>query len=85
MPKNRNMARPRKEVDTSTYPGRFALRLKALREKTGMSVDELAEESGIPRTTLFNWESSIREPLIGQLPQLAKALGVKVRTLLPEK
>jgi len=77
------MARPRKAIDTSTYTGRFAARLKMLREKTGMSVDELAEKSGISRTTLFNWESSIREPLIGQLPQLAEALKIKVRTLLP--
>ena len=75
--------RNRKPVDTSTYTGRFAIRLKTLREKTGMSVDELAEKSGIPRTTLFNWESSISQPLIGQLPKLAEALKIKTRTLLP--
>ena len=83
-PKNRRMARPRKAIDTSTYTGRFAARLKMLREKTGMSVDELAEKSGISRTTLFNWESGTNEPLIGQLPELAEALQIKVRTLLPD-
>jgi transcriptional regulator with XRE-family HTH domain len=77
--------RQRKPIDTSTYEGRFALRLKALREKTGMSVDELAETSGIPRTTLYNWESGINQPLVGQLPKLAEAVNVSVRTLLPKE
>ena len=79
------MARPRKAVDTSTYTGRFAERLKMLREKTGMSVDELAEKSGIPTRTLWNWESDTKIPGIDRLPELADALGVTVRTLMPQK
>lgn len=35
-------ARPAKPVDESTYGGRFAQRLKALREKAGKTVDQLA-------------------------------------------
>ena len=79
------MARPRKEVDTSTYTGRFAVRLKSLREKAGMSVDELAEQSGIPKRTLWNWESGEKIPGIEQFPQLAESLGVTIRTLMPQK
>ena len=78
------MSRNRKEVDTSTYGGRFAVRLKTLREKAGMSVEELAEASGIPKSTLFSWESTTNDPKISQLPKLAEALQIKVRTLLPE-
>ena len=78
-------ARPRKKVDSSTYPGRFALRLRMLREKAGLSVEELAEKSGIPRRTLFNWEGGERSPSIEQFPQLAEALRVKIRSLMPEK
>jgi len=86
MPKKKNMARPRKEVDTSTYEGRFAERLRMLREKTGMNVHELAEKSGVSKTTILNWESGIRKPLVSDtFLQLADALGVKPRTLLPEK
>jgi len=78
--------RQRKEVDTSTYEGRFALRLKMLREKTGMTVDQLADASGISRTTLYNWESGLRTPLIDDvLLTLAEHLNVEVRTLLPKK
>ena len=79
------MSRQRKEIDTSTYTGKFALRLRELREKKGLSVDELAEKSGIPRTTLYNWESAIKQPVIGQLPLLAKALGMKAASLLPKE
>ncbi len=78
-------ARPRKEIDTSTYEGRFAARLKMLREKAGLSVDELAEKSGIPVQTLYTWENGSRSPIPETLPNLAEALGVKTRTLLPEK
>ena len=81
----KRMARPRKAIDTSSYTGRFAERLKKLREKAGLSVDELAEKSGISRTTLFNWESATNEPKLGQLPQVAESLGVTVRTLIPLK
>jgi transcriptional regulator with XRE-family HTH domain len=78
--------RQRKEVDTSTYSGRFALRLKMLREKTGMTVDQLAEASGISRKTLYNWESRMRAPSIDDvLLILAEHLNVEVRTLLPKE
>ena len=50
------MARPRREIDTSTYSGRFAARLRALRDKKGLTTRELAEQSGIPKGTLEAWE-----------------------------
>jgi transcriptional regulator with XRE-family HTH domain len=77
--------RPRKEVDTSSYTGRFAVRLRMLREKAGYTVEELAEVTGIPKNTLWNWEGAKRSPSIEQLPQVADALGVTVRTLMPVK
>ena len=82
--KKKAMPRKRKEVDTSTFEGRFAVRLRMLRDKAGISVPELAELTGFPRTTLFNWESGINEPPLSAYPILAEAFGIKVRTLLPE-
>ena len=79
------MARPRKAVDVSTYEGRFAARLKQLREKAGLTVEQLAEKSGIPKNTLWNWEGAKRIPQIDQFPQLAKSLGITVRTLMPQE
>jgi len=84
MPKKKNMARPRKEVDTSTYTGRFAVRLKTLREKAGLTVDELAEKSGITAATIYDWEKARCTPGIERLPLIAEALQIRVRTLLPE-
>ena len=78
------MARPRKEVDTSTYAGKFAVHIKALREKRKLSVQELAEKSGLNISTLYYWESATASPLIDQLPTLADALGVKIGRLFPE-
>ncbi len=78
-------ARPRKEIDTTTYEGRFAARLKMLREKKKMTVEELAEKTGIPRSTLFAWESMGRSPINEDLAKLAEGLGTSVRNLMPEK
>jgi transcriptional regulator with XRE-family HTH domain len=79
------MARPRKEVSTDTYAGRFALRLKTLREDAGLTVAELSKKSGIPVNTLLDWESADRRPPIEKLPELAELLGVSIRSLLPKK
>jgi len=74
----------RKPPSTDTYSGRFAERLRKLREKAGLTVDEVVETTGFPRNTLYNWEAGKRQPPLDAYPILAKALGIKVRTLLPE-
>jgi len=79
------LSRAKKEVETKTYRGRFAVRLTELRSKAKLSVDELAEKSGISRGTIYNWESGIRTPLLDQLPDLAKAMGIKPGKLLPDE
>jgi transcriptional regulator with XRE-family HTH domain len=79
------MGRLRHKVDTSTYAGRFAERLRMLREKTGFSVEEMAEQTGIPRATLFSWENGSRSPISNDLLKLAEFLGCNVRSLLPKE
>ena len=76
---------PRKDPDTRIYSGRFAARLRTLREKAGMTIEDVVEATGFPRTTLYNWEAGLRMPPVDTYPILAEALGVKVRTLLPEE
>ncbi len=77
-------ARPRKEIDTSTYEGRFAARLRALREKKKMTVEELAERTGIPSTTLYRWESGDRCPINEQILLVAEALQIKASKLIED-
>ena len=79
------MSRKRKEVDTSTYSGRFAVRLRMLRDKTGMSADEFAEKHGFKRSTYYGWEIGDRTPALDEFPKLAKAFGIPVRTLIPKE
>jgi transcriptional regulator with XRE-family HTH domain len=82
--KKKMTPRQRKEVDTSTYSGRFAVRLRALRDKTGMSADAFAEKHGFARTTYYGWETGVSVPSLDVFPQLAEALGVTVRNLMPK-
>jgi transcriptional regulator with XRE-family HTH domain len=79
------MARPRNAVDTSTYEGRFAVRLRTLREKAGWTVDELAIKTGIPIATLYSWENASRSPVSNDLLLVAQALKTDVRNLLPKE
>lgn len=78
------MGRKPCELDTSTYAGRFAARLRELRDRRGKTVDELALSLGVAVSTVYGWENGTRRPDISQLPVIAEALGVKPRSLLPE-
>lgn len=79
------MAPARKEPDKDTYSGRFAIRLRQLREKAGLTVEELAERMEIVPRTVFRWESQETEPKLDQMFALAKVLKVSIRNLFPEK
>ncbi|AMV32783.1 Helix-turn-helix domain protein [Pirellula sp. SH-Sr6A] len=82
------MGRPAKEIDQSTYSGRFAVRLRTLREKAGLTIDDVAEritQTGYQCTsrTVYRWEDGSRFPSVDMLPEIAKALGESIRNLFP--
>ena len=77
--------RPRHTVDTSTYSGRFAERLRQLRDNAELTTRELAEKTGIPLSTIQSWDGGRKSPSIDNFPALAKALGVTVRNLMPKE
>jgi len=82
--KEKAVPRKRKEIDDSTYSGRFAVRLRELRDNAGLSTRELSEKSGIPKSTIEGWECGKRSAVNEEFPALAEALGVKTRVLFPE-
>ena len=84
-PTTRRMSPARKQPDTSTYSGRFAVRLRSLREKAGLTVEEMSEKTGIHWRTLYGWEAGRTEPNFDSLPILAEVLGLEPRTILPKK
>ena len=82
------MGRPPKPVDETTYAGRFAARLRTLREKAGMTGEEMANaitKAGFacPERTYYRWESGRHAPPLNAMPSIAAAMAVSVRTLFP--
>jgi len=84
MTKTKDMSPARKEPDKTTYVGRFAIRLRKLREDAGLSIEEVAAALGVSPNTIYYWEAAKRQPQIAQLPEIAGVLGVSVRTLMAQ-
>ena len=79
------MSPARKEPDKTTYSGRFAIRLRRLREDAGLTHEQIANSLGVTVTTYYRWESGENFPKPDLLPIISKALGLKkTRTLMPE-
>ncbi|HKI30722.1 MAG TPA: helix-turn-helix domain-containing protein, partial [Gemmataceae bacterium] len=55
----------------------FAERLRELREKAGLTQQQLADASGLPVGSLRNYEQGQREPYWQVVFRLAAALGVR--------
>jgi len=79
-------ARPRKEIDLSSYEGRFAARLKSLREKAKMTAQEAAARMGITEKTVFHWEAARSSPHVSEFPIIAKTYNLKkIKDLFPNE
>jgi len=81
--------RPRNHVDTSTYAGRVAIRIRELREAAGLDVRDCAKritKAGykIGSSTLYHWENGGRQPQLDAIPYIAKALRVRIAELFPD-
>jgi len=61
---------------------RAAMKLKALREKRGMTQGELAAKAKLSREYVLRLEGARQDPTLSTLEALAKALGVPVTELL---
>ncbi|MBR5243217.1 MAG: helix-turn-helix transcriptional regulator [Thermoguttaceae bacterium] len=79
------MTPARKELDMTTFTGRFAARLRELREKAKLTQAELAAKIGVRVTAVSNWETAANAPTVDKLPAIAEALKVSVRNLLPKE
>ena len=61
---------------------RMAKRLKALRAERGWSQADLADRSGVSRIHIARIETGQREPTLGVIEKLAKALKVRAAELI---
>lgn len=57
-------------------------RIRRLREKNGYSLSDLAKESGVSRSYLYQIESGASEPTVSKARALAVALGVPLAELV---
>ena len=61
------------------------MRLRELRNKSGLTQNEIATKLGVSGQTILNWENGIYEPKINQLIQLADLFDVTVDYLIERK
>ncbi|MGO9030061.1 MAG: helix-turn-helix domain-containing protein [Acidimicrobiales bacterium] len=59
-------------------------RLRSARDRAGLTLDQLAETTGLSKAHLSRLESSERQPSIAALLDLSASLGVQVNVLLGE-
>jgi transcriptional regulator with XRE-family HTH domain len=58
-------------------------KIKLLRNKQGLTQDELARKSDLPYTTLTKIESGVvNKPSVQTMAKIAKALGVAIEELI---
>lgn len=62
----------------------FGNRLRELRKQRNLSQMRLSDVSGIPQTTISDWEKSKYTPNVPQLRKIAKALEVSISELIQE-
>ena len=60
------------------------MKLKELRVAAGLSEGDLAEKMGVPRKTVYEWETELYLPKTRQLPELADALECSIGELFAE-
>lgn len=58
--------------------------IKAIRERKGMSQEDLAKLMGVTQGAVWQWENGLTFPKTGLLVKLADVLNVKVDELLRE-
>ena len=60
----------------------MAVKIKAIRERRGLTQEQLAEKAGIGRSYLARLETARQDPTLSTLEKIAKALGVKISKLI---
>ena len=59
----------------------MVMKIRELRDRAGMTQDELAASVGVVRSVVANWEVEISLPKVRQLPLLAEVLECSIDEL----
>jgi Predicted transcription factor, homolog of eukaryotic MBF1 len=81
------MNRARKTLDSGSWEGRVATRLLFLRERAGLSQQQVAMAVGLKSVdSVFKWESADAVPSVRVFPILRELYGLQSeREVLPEE
>ncbi len=71
-----------REVVCQVAESRIGARLRQLRLRAGLSQSDVCRAAGVPLSSLRNWESGRREPLLSAAARVAAAIGVDVGALV---
>jgi transcriptional regulator with XRE-family HTH domain len=75
---------PKTTIDTNTYAGKFAIRLKGLRESEGISVSEIAKKLNLEVAEYLEFERGNKTPILEHTLKIAEILDVPLRVLTME-
>lgn len=59
-------------------------KIRVLRNKSGMTQDELAQELNVTRQAVSNWERDINEPDLNTIEKICFVFGIKINDLMME-
>jgi transcriptional regulator with XRE-family HTH domain len=59
--------------------------IKNLRERAGITQEEMAAQFRIDRSAIAKWETGCAKPSVDKLPQLARILGCTIDELYGEE
>lgn len=65
-----------------SLPQDIGARIRAVRRERGMTQDELADQVGVSRSAVAQWETGRTGQVTGNLSRIAGALGVNVEYLM---
>lgn len=81
---------PKSDIDTSTYSGRIAARLRSLREAKGWTVKELTARinkanppRSVAQSTVHAWDSNRHKVDPDYIPAIARVFRLTIRSFLP--
>lgn len=66
------------------YRTQLGARLRELRERAGLSVDEAAEKVGLHRTTWYDYQAGRTIPDFLVVVQISRVLGCELMDLVPD-
>ncbi len=82
----------KKPVETSSYSGRVAARLRTLREERDWHVSDLVarinkilKDGELAQSTIHGWDNGSRKIDPDYYPTIARVFGITVLDFLPEK